>query len=227
MAEIRNYAKPRRLYRYRSIDHIERELEAIEEAYLFCAAYKDMNDPMEGMYSASERLRKSRAYRQIQTDVLSNKRSLGICSFSEVHNNELMWAHYASRFKGICVEYDLIELLKCLPRELDFVRMLYSEESPNVGLTRTGVNDLAKMILSYKNHRWSYEREWRMFAPQQGKLYYEVRKCVTRVYIGSQALSLRRTIERRLRALGIKMSVMYLDGYSMVFDAREKYAAAH
>ena len=66
-----------------------------------------------------------------------------------------------------------------------------------------------------------------MFAPQQGKLYYEVRKCVTRVYIGSQALSLRRTIEQRLRALGIKMSVMYLDGYSMVFDAREKYAAAH
>ena len=150
MAEIRNYAKPRRLYRYRSIDHIERELEAIEEAYLFCAAYKDMNDPMEGMYSASERLRKSRAYRQIQTDVLSNKRSLGICSFSEVHNNELMWAHYASRFKGICVEYDLIELLKCLPRELDFVRMLYSEESPNVGLTRTGVNDLAKMIFPTK-----------------------------------------------------------------------------
>ena len=227
MAEIRHYAKPRRLYRYRSIDHIERELEAIDEAYLFCAAYKDMNDPMEGMYSASERLRKSKVYRQFQTDVLSNKRSLGICSFSEVHNNQLMWTHYASRFKRICVEYDLIALLKCLPREVDFVRMLYSEERPNVGLTRTGVNDLAKMILSYKNHRWSYEREWRMFAPRQGKLYYEERKCVTRVYIGSQALGLRRTTEQRLRALGIKMSVMYLDGYSMVFDAREKYAAAH
>ncbi len=112
VAEIRNYVKPRRLYRYRSIEHIDRELEAIEDGYLFCAAYKDMNDPMEGVYSASERLRRSSVYRNFEIDILSDKRRLGICSFSEVHNHELMWAHYASRFKGIRIEYDLIQLLK-------------------------------------------------------------------------------------------------------------------
>ncbi len=223
MAEIRNYVKPRRLYRYRPIEHIQRELEAIEEGYLYCAAYNDMNDPMEGMYAASNRLRNSPVYREFERDILSNKRNLGICSFSEVHSNELMWAHYASRFKGICIEYDLIHLLRRLPNEVDFVRMLYSEEHPNVGLTRTGANDLAKMVLSYKNHRWSYEREWRLFAPQQGKLYYDDQKCVARVYIGAKALGARREIERRLRSLHVKMSVMYLNGYSMIFDPREKY----
>jgi hypothetical protein len=97
------------------------------------------------------------------------------------------------------------------------VRMLYSEEIPGVGLTKTDHADLAKMILSYKNYRWSYQREWRMFSDQQGKLHYDDRRCVTRVYIGSQALQLRRNIENRLRHLKIKTSVMYLDGYSMIF----------
>jgi len=28
-------------------------MEAIEEGYLFCAAYRDLNDPMEGLFSSS------------------------------------------------------------------------------------------------------------------------------------------------------------------------------
>ncbi len=70
MAEIQNYVKPRRFYRYRPIEKIDRELEAIEKAYLFCAAYKDMNDPMEGFYSPSRRLKGSDDYREIQKELL-------------------------------------------------------------------------------------------------------------------------------------------------------------
>jgi hypothetical protein len=131
-----------------------------------------------------------------------------------------MWAHYASQFKGICIEYDLIQLLRSLPKEVDFVRMFYNEDRPQVGLTNRRRNELAKMILSYKNHRWLYEREWRMFA-EQGRVYYRNRRCVGRVYIGSRIeLKLRRMIESRLEPLNIPITRMYLDGYSMIFHPR-------
>jgi hypothetical protein len=41
------------------------------------------------------------------------------------------------------------------------------------------------MVLSYKNYRWLYEREWRMFEPP-GKARYGDKACVSRIYLGSR-----------------------------------------
>lgn len=223
MAKIKNYVKPHRLYRYRSIENLHRELKTIENAFLYCAAYKDMNDPMEGLYASSKRLQRSTSYENIQKEILSNKRKIGVCSFSEVYNHELMWAHYASQFSGICIAYDLFALLKHLPEDTSFVRMFYNEEVPNVGLTNRPADELAKMVLSFKNHRWLYEREWRMFA-EQGQASYQNQKCVAKVYIGSRMdLAQRRKIEDRLKPLKIPISIMDLNGYSMTFNIERKH----
>ncbi len=225
MAKIENYVQPRRLYRYRRIEDLDRELRTIENAYLFCAAYKDMNDPMEGLYSPSKRLQGSTTYEEVQGEILSNKGRIGICSFSEAYNHELMWAHYASQFKGICIAYDLFLLLKHLPDEARFVRMFYNEEVPNVGLTKRPRDELAKMVLSYKNHRWLYEREWRMFS-EQGKVFYHDPNCVARVYIGSRIGSGQwHKIEERLKPLKIPIRRMNLNGYSMTFNPEAKHRA--
>ncbi len=73
------------------------------------------------------------------------------------------------------------------------------------------------IVLSYKDHRWLYEREWRMFA-DQGKVFYHCQRCVARVYLGSRiGLGRRRRIEERLRRLRIPIRRMSLDGYSMIF----------
>ena len=207
------------LYRYRSFSNLNRELDAIEKAYLSCAAYKKMNDPMEGLYAATRRLQHSESFENIQQEILLNKRSIGVCSFSEGHNHELMWAHYSSQFKGICVAYDLYKLLRALPEEVSFARMFYNEDVPNVGLSHTPFDEQAKMVLSYKNHRWLYEREWRMFATSQGQVSYHDPDCVTAIYVGARIPpnALRR-IEKRLKPLNILVSAMQLDGYTMSFD---------
>jgi|HubBroStandDraft_6_1064221.scaffolds.fasta_scaffold322229_2 hypothetical protein len=223
LGEIKNYVKPRRLYRYRAIENLDRELESIEHAYLYCAPYKDMNDPMEGLYSSSKRLKMNSNYDRIRREILSSKRQVGVCSFSEIYNHELMWAHYASQFRGICISYDLFDLLKYLPADASFVRVFYNEEVPNVGLTKRSPDELAKMVLSYKNHRWLYEREWRMFA-DQGKVFYSNRKCVARVYIGLRIDSDKRDkIEKRLESLKIPVSTMGVRGYSINFKTGPKY----
>lgn len=218
MATIERYVQPPRVYRYRSLEELDRELEAIEEGYLYCAAFGTLNDPMEGLFSTSRSLRESDSHRAIRASVRDNKAHIGMCSFSEVQNHELMWAHYADQFRGICISYSLSKLLKGLPKEVTFVRMFYNETEPTIHRTSDEPGQLAKMVLSYKNYRWLYEREWRMFAPL-GKAYYQDTRCVTRVYLGSRITDHdRHRIASKLQQLGINTRDMTIDKYSISFE---------
>jgi len=161
-------------------------------------------------------------YRAVRQSIRDNKSDIGMCSFSEVHNHELMWAHYADQFRGICISYSLSKLLKALPDEVTFVRMFYNEAEPTVYPTHRDLSQVAKMIFSYKNYRWLYEREWRMFAPL-GKAYYQDAACLTRVYLGSRIKDTdRNRITSTLKRLKIKTSHMTIDKYSISFERKSR-----
>jgi hypothetical protein len=217
MATIESYLIPSRLYRYRRLANFDREIDAIEKGYLYCAAYKDLNDPMEGLFTSSRLLRKSENYRAIKEAVIGEKARIGICSFSGVHDHELMWAHYASQFTGICIVYSFAQLLRKLGEEASFVRMYYNEIVPTVRREHKPPGQLTKMVLSNKNYRWLYEREWRMFA-RRGRAYYRDPRCVTRVYLGSRMKPEdHERITRTLNQLNIKTSDMIIDEYFISF----------
>jgi hypothetical protein len=219
VATIEAYAQPPRLYRYRSLKELDREIDAIEQGYLFCAGFTALNDPMEGLFSSSRHFREKEDYRAMRQSILDNKSAVGMCCFCEVKNHELMWAHYADQFSGICVSYGLSKLLRCLPDNVAFVRMFYDETEPTLHRSSAPHNDLARRVLSYKNHRWLYEREWRLFAPAQGKVYYRDQDCVTTVYLGSRISDQHRnSIVRRLAALNIKSRNMLIKKYSIGFE---------
>jgi len=219
MATIERYVQPPRLYRYRSVEELDRELKAIEEQYLYCAAFGKLNDPMEGLFSTSRTVRESAKHRAIRASIRENKANLGMCSFSEVYDHELMWAHYADQFRGICISYSLPRLLSGLPKDVHFVRMFYNETEPTIHRTNDDPGQLAKMVLSYKSYKWLYEREWRMFAPL-GKAYYRNIASVTRVYLGSRISDHdRNEILKKLKPLKIKVREMAIDKYSISFAA--------
>jgi hypothetical protein len=218
LATIERYVEPRRLYRYRGTADLDREINAITESYLYCAAYEDLNDPMEGRFISSGRLRRSAKYRAIRKAIIDTKSQIGICSFSEVHDHELMWAHYAEKFKGICVAYNFSRLLRNLPADVEFTRMYYNETEPTVHFSRTPTDELAKMVLCYKNYRWLYEREWRMFATR-GRIEYSDPSCVTHVYLGARmSQGDRYRVRNRLLQFDIKTSEMKIDAYSISFE---------
>ena len=76
---------------------------------------------------------------------------------------------------------------------------------------------LARRVLSYKNYRWVYEREWRMFGPK-GQIRYKTRKSIRRVYLGHRVTTAeRKKIDARLQAIDIPVTAMSLDGYSIRF----------
>jgi hypothetical protein len=218
LTEITSYVQPRKLFRYRSLNQLDRELDAIEKGYLYCSPYLNLNDPMEGLYTSSEVLRKSANYRAVRDAIRNNKAQIGICSFSETHDHELMWAHYANQFSGICIQYSLSRLVSKLPSEVTFVRMYYDEHGPTVYRTNKTPVELAKMVLSYKSYRWLSEREWRMFAGQ-GRIAYDKTNCITHVYFGSRIDSKKqKRLETALSALDISSSNMSIGRYSIKFE---------
>lgn len=222
MATIESYVQPPRLYRYRSLKEFDREMEAIEGGFVFCAAYRTLNDPMEGLFTSSQNLRESGDYRAVRESITDNKSQIGMCSFSEVRNHELMWAHYADQFKGICISYSFSKLLKGLPKAVKFVRMFYNETVPTIHRSKKDASEIARMVLSYKNYRWLYEREWRMFAPL-GNAHYRNTGCVERVYLGSRIPGGdRNRITNRLKQLKIKTRDMTIDKYSISFEAKSR-----
>lgn len=220
MATI-DQVQPQKLYRYRSLaadKRFKRELEALQQGYIWCSAYDNLNDPMEGVFRSSKVFRDRDNYRDTRRAIVENKLKIGLSSFSEVHDHELMWAHYADQYRGICIAYSFAKLLDDLGDDVSFVRMYYNEMVPLVRHSRQEPNDVAKMVLSYKNYRWLYEREWRMFAPL-GKILYTDKSCVTRVYLGSRIAPDKRTkIIRTMISLGIETHDMKIEKYSMTFE---------
>ena len=213
--------QPQKLYRYRSLAsnrRFTRELEALQQGYIWCSAYDKLNDPMEGVFRSSKVFRESDTYRDTRRAIVENKLKIGLSSFSEVHDHELMWAHYADQYRGICISYRFAELLDDLGDDVSFVRMYYNEMVPLVRHGRQEPGDVAKMVLSYKNYRWLYEREWRMFAPL-GKIFYADKSSIARVYLGSRIASdKRRKIIEAMTALNIETHDMKIEKYSMTFE---------
>jgi len=137
--KVETYVIPRYLYRYRSLQQFNREMDCIKQAYLYCANFVQMNDPMEGFYSESKLLEKARDIGGIRAAIASRKTMIGMCAFSEVFNHELMWAHYADQFRGICITYDFFKLRHNLPAGTSFSRIYYNEEVPKVGLSKNKI----------------------------------------------------------------------------------------
>jgi len=216
---IIDQVQPLRLYRYRSLEKFARELEALEHSYLYCAAYTALNEPMEGVFRSSKIFRESENYRTTRKAIVDNKTQMGMCSFSEAFDHELMWAHYSDQYRGICIAYSFQKLLDNLSDEVSFVRMYYNEDVPIVRHSRQEPGDVAKMVLSYKNYRWLYEREWRMFAPL-GKANYGDKSCVTHVYLGSRIDADKRArIIRAMKSLKIPTDDLRIDRYAITFES--------
>ncbi|MGO4284451.1 DUF2971 domain-containing protein [Bosea sp. TAB14] len=227
---IVDYVTPTRLYRYRSFrrfddDTVEvqrRELAAIQEGYIWAAAYHQMNDPMEGTFFARRHGPGDLYFQTILESIREGKQRTGIACFSETPTNELMWAHYADEFRGICIAYDFSDLRDSLEGNAAFSRLFYTESPPNLDLGENDLETDVRRVLSSKSQKWGYEREWRMFTQRLGRIGYRNPATVRTIYFGHRIdPDIRHTIERLARQQNIDCSEMQLNGYRLSFDNTE------
>lgn len=228
MAQLKTYAKPSHLHRYRPLgEKALRELHALRNNYIYCPAFSTMNDPMEGTYRLSRRLSSKAGAAKSPAAVTEALKAAGIASLSEVYDHETMWAHYASKFEGICVQYSFARLLKGLDESIALTRMMYSEREPVLLDDRSTAIDRARLCLSSKTVRWASEREWRLFRTEQGEAHYEDVKAITKIFLGARVSAIDEEAVREVaRGLGVPVAKMAIDAYAISFKAPLKLRRA-
>ena len=141
--------EPELLYKYRSLENLERFLDIVIDNKHYGALYKEMNDPMEGYFQYSPDVDKS-----VLTGIWEGKNKRYICSLSKKSNIGLMWTHYANENKGCCIE---VEVTSKTWERLD---VEYKKTITNLSETTT-IED----ILKVKASMWEYEQEVRYLSP--------------------------------------------------------------
>jgi Protein of unknown function (DUF2971) len=194
---------------------IDREIAAIREPYVWCAEFTGLNDPMEGFYRPSSSLRNQSDFVKKFRAIQRKKIKVGIASFSDTKENELMWTHYAGNYSGMCIEYYSYRLLRALPSDVGLIRMGYDDVPPRISTKdmREG-EDAARKIFSQKKFNWAYEREWRVLGPV-GKVEMCEKDVVRSIYLGSRINNRhKQLIVRACRRSGVRIYHMNVLGYT-------------
>ena len=107
----------------------------------------------------------------------------GVCCFSEVNDELLMWGHYGDRYRGICLEFrtDHDPFKKIHP-------VVYVKTMPRIDIRRVSVDrdakEVVESLLCTKSSSWGYEREWRCLHKEAGTLYHYPAEALKGVYFG-------------------------------------------
>jgi len=89
-----------------------------------------------------------------------------ITCFSKKNDSLLMWGHYASGHRGICVEYNISELIRTNNKTV--IPVNYSNKKPFL----TGADSISVMrfflqTIRTKHTDWIYEDEWRCIQDKE------------------------------------------------------------
>lgn len=152
-------------------------------AFLYNCRSKDVYDPKTeyelAVKEGLQQFNRDKESRSIQESVF-------IACFSEKCDSMLMWSHYSDEHRGICVGYNLHELIEkynCFP-------VIYSNKMPQRKELDIGKKDRLYESILTKSKDWEYEAEWRIIdidekkAGQNGKLIEFIKPVA--IYMGKR-----------------------------------------
>ena len=124
---------------------------------------------------------------------------VGISCFSKSSAEILMWAHYADKHKGICVEYDFSHI-KNLPLNMFILPVIYTDNRPLIPVekmckVKDELEDPA-MVLDLLPHfiegfitkanEWKYEFEWRLLFLGNKNMSRKIHlPCISKIIAGA------------------------------------------
>jgi len=162
---------------------------------------KDESDAMflkDGKINDEFRSLTTKILRETVTKEL-NVSDIGIACFSAIHDDFLMWSHYADGHRGFCLEFD--STFEPFNRAREVV---YSETYPLINLAAMITKKAAKAdpyglqkLLLTKSFQWGYEKEWRVFSDGDTGFVYD-KSALTAVHFGSAMPSKHRELITQL-----------------------------
>jgi Protein of unknown function (DUF2971) len=158
----------------------------------------------------SVRLKREPEWRKTFRSILEPKQTVGIARFTETHDNETMWAHFAGNYQGGCIAYAATKLRDNLPKPAELARMAYADVPVRLSKhDKTNIHAAAHKILSHKKYNWAYGREWRD-GGTPGRVTYE--ETSQQTYISRRGAS-HRSHGVTLEGRGIRFHQMKVTGY--------------
>ena len=174
------------LYKYRSVECLDRDLKTLSDNSFYASDIKHLNDDQEcyfnsEMFIASlELLLKtfpnsdqviSKIREQFES-VVSFREQIGVFSLSKNPCSGMMWALYASERKGYCVIYDkegLMEVAGSINKnDRQMLNVSYSHHLPRPDLMDIPSGKLLQKLYGTKEQSWSAEEEVRIITDNFG-----------------------------------------------------------
>jgi hypothetical protein len=178
------------LYRYfPAIEHNQLNTERIfvhNQIRFTCPL--NFNDPFDcrAYVLISKNPQDEESIKRVESKMESLLKNVVILCLSEINDNILMWSHYSSGHKGLCLEFDATEKLAS-PFALA-KKVIYPEENelPKVDIYETDENIVRSMLLN-KSKAWKYEEEWRIIKNKSEEVFYPFPEtCLRGVIFGCQ-----------------------------------------
>lgn len=197
-------AKATSIFKYREFNKSSIELLVNQE--LWFAKPDTLNDPFECQMMMPEMLNsiwrhydiEKSEQKKISSFLEGHLGDVGICSFSRVRQNQLMWSHYSDEHKGFCIGFSE-ESLKNDLNPVHSQPVDYQDELPYEGVIErikefkvnppivpqfgNSANSIAGDILSssigVKYTNWEYEEEIRLVKMKFGAYKFQTSSVVS------------------------------------------------
>ncbi len=98
-----------KLYKYKSLVNLWHMLDVIVNQRLYCAHWKELNDPLEGRYEIYLGEKSDRLESIMASRIENAKDTYRVASLSADPTNFLMWSHYADGHKGVAIEIEIAD----------------------------------------------------------------------------------------------------------------------
>jgi hypothetical protein len=125
----------------------------------------------------------------------------GICCFSELPADPLMWAHYANNHKGICFIIDTRKRPTTDWKRFAYHKVAYEIER-SIDVIAYGYGEAFLKMLLTKAECWKYEKEWRLISKHGPGKQFSSNQNVNGVILGLRVrdneLSLRKKLYKAL-----------------------------
>lgn len=177
-----------------SLDPINPNIEQVKELSLFAGVLPDA-EKIEIKLNDSVNDFNNRIF-----SLIDNK--FGIASLTSSFNNPLMWSHYASSHRGICIEYDFKDyFVNNIDSKPFLSEITYSNSRITLdasildridlkNIEKHGKFDIVELFLEglfTKYIAWEYEQEWRSIIPikSDGNRELEISN-ISAIYLGNK-----------------------------------------
>jgi|LSQX01.2.fsa_nt_gb hypothetical protein len=167
-----------KVYKYFPLNEDKRVswlMRMIEEQQVWFSLYKNLNDPMEGIYYTFEHSKnKLEEFKAEKQQYL-----IGCFGLSAKNNN--LWRYYADGYKGCCVEFEVSERIENLFKK-DIIK--YAGWPRFTKALQPSTFELNNIFFR-KLNAWRSEKEYRIIVKKNGLDNYVKVGKVTALYLGS------------------------------------------